>query len=121
MEWKYKIGIKDMFNNDESFEHINNICISLVRQLYKVNKMLIKSNLVDRVDLTEELTEIIDHFNFVRDFADGTIEESEYDEFSFDGDLVTLLNDYMEQLFDFGDQKVATSQRVIEKLLWVGE
>ena len=122
MKWKYKIEIKHLFKEETTAELIATICTELVNQLDVILNISQKSNItVESVDdFWYDLEEVKDNFDFLRQLADGSIEESEWDNYSFDGDFEEMFNGYLEQLYDIGDMRITLKNGNIEKLLWIG-
>jgi hypothetical protein len=120
-KWKYELVIKDQLTEDSEPEKIIELSNTLVRKLTKLKEKVEKSNLVeDEIEnLVEEFERIIDNFDFLKQLADGTIPEDDFDDYSFDGDLEALFNDYLGELYDFGDLKVLNKKNEIEKFIWI--
>ena len=122
MKWKYKIEIKHLFKENTTAGLVATICTELVNQLDVILNISQKSNItIESVDdFWYELEEVKDNFDFLRQLADGSIEESEWDNYSFDGDFEEMFNGYLEQLYDIGDMRITLKNGNIEKLLWIG-
>lgn len=120
-KWKYTIKVKDLFEDDTTEEVIISCCERMISELQKVTKEVEKSNLIDdeKDDLGWELVELISNFEFLKDLASGEIEESEWDNYSFDGDFEQWFNDYLEQAYDLGDRRVVTKDNVQEKFMFI--
>lgn len=122
MNWKYKIEIKHLFKDKVTAELVASICTELVKQLDVILGKSQKANItVESVDdFWNDLEEVRDNFDFLRELADGSIAEEEWGDYSFDGDFKERFNDYLEQLYNIGDMRVTLRNGSIEKLLWVG-
>lgn len=122
MNWKYKIEIKHLFSEDTTPELITQLCAILVPKINKILDNSQNSNISeDSIDeFWYELEEIKDNFDFLRQLADGSIKEDDWEDYSFGGDFESWFNDYLEQLYDIGDTKIALKNGTKEKLLWVG-
>ena len=108
-QWKHKIQIKHLFEDDTTPELIVKICLELKRQLEKINQKYETSEEGDYIFY--ELEAIIDNFDFLRQLANGTIPQSEWKDYSFDGDFEETFNGYLSELYDLADQ---------DKLIWIG-
>ena len=122
MNWKYKIEIKHLFSEDTTPELVTQLCAILVSKINKILDNSQNSNISeDSIDeFWYELEEVKDNFDFLRQLADGSIEEDDWEDYSFDGDFESLFNSYLEQLYDIGDIKISLKNGTKEKLLWVG-
>lgn len=122
MNWKYKIEIKHLFSENTTPELVAELCTKLVKELTKILGTADASNISEDSidDFWFELEEVKDNFDFLRELADGSITESEWENYSFDGDFESWFNDYLEQLYDIADTKVTLKNGEINKLLWIG-
>ena len=122
MKWKYKIEIKHLFSEDTTPELILELCTKLARDLSKILETTDTSNITkDSIDdFWYELEECRDNFDFLRQLANGSINKSEWEDYSFDGDFESWFNDYLEQLYDVADTKITLKNGDVEKLLWIG-
>lgn len=122
MNWKYKIEIKHLFSEDTTPEIIIELCTIIVSKLDKILEKSQNSNISeDSIDeFWYELEGVKDNFDFLRQLADGSIEEDDWKDYSFEGDFESWFNDYLEQLYDIGDIKIMLKNGTKEKLLWVG-
>ena len=123
--WKYKIEVKQYFVDDDSLvtpEHTLYLCNFLITSLEQIKKQVEESNIVndDKEHVASELEELIDNFKFLKSLVDGTIKEDEWEDYCYDGNHLTMFNDYLEQLYDLGDLRVITKQNISEKFIWVG-
>jgi len=120
-KWKYSINIKDSFKDETTPELVAELCEKLISQLNKIKEKVAKSNLTEdeKYEKGEEIDDLIGQFEFTRDLANGTISESEWDNYEFDGDFEQLFNDYMSELYDLGDKRVLNVNDEIEKFIWV--
>lgn len=119
--WKYKIKIKDQFEDKTTPELIIKLCDSLIIQLKQISSKVETSSLTEdeKDDCRIVLEEIIDHFVFLKELADGTIKKLEWDDYSFNGDYEEIFNDYLEQLYDIGDRRVINKYNRSEKFIWI--
>lgn len=108
--WKHKIKIKHLFTDDTTPELIITLCDELVRQLTPIKNKYESSDGEDDNFIYYELEDIIDNFLFLKELATNKIVESEWDEYSFDGDFESLFNEYLGSLYDLADYK---------KLIWI--
>ena len=132
--WRNKINIKHMFTDDKETppELIIQLCDSLVKQLTRIKEKEEKGNLTEdyKSHIDNGLFEVIDHFEFLSNLANGAIPDStsehkipkeEWDfNYGFDGNFQQWFNDYMDELYDLGDTRVDTINNVREKLIWIG-
>lgn len=121
MNWKYKINIKDEFENNTTPELIIKLCSSLEKQINKILESSQKSNISEESvdDFWYDLEEVKGHFEFLLSLADGSIKEDEWEEYNFDGDYEEWFNDYLNQLYDVADTKITLKSGVKEKLIWI--
>lgn len=56
--------------------------------------------------LIDMIEESIEHFSFMKELADGTIPESNWDEFEFDGEFENIGNYYLSEFFDVLDYEL---------------
>lgn len=122
-KWRNSIEIKDQFTDETTPEIIIRICQSLINQLEYFNKKeALATDLGDdeKYNIDNMLTEMIDHFSFVQNLADGTIAENTWHNYDFDGDFDELFNDYLSQLYDYADERIITVNNVSQKFLWIG-
>jgi hypothetical protein len=120
MNWKYKIKIKDHFDSETTPELIIKLCKILVKRLKSVIKDCEISLHEDSVnDVEFELEENRDNFEFLLHLVDGTISESEWHDYGFEGDFETEFNGYLSQLYDTADNVVKLKNGTKNKLLWI--
>lgn len=120
MTWKYKIKIKEHFDKETTPELIIKLCTILVKKLDKILYDSQKTLHEDSIDnIWYELEEIKDSFEFLLHLADGTIEESEWNNYGFLGDFEGWFNDYLEQLYDISDTVIQLKNGDKNKLLWI--
>jgi hypothetical protein len=122
MNWKYKIKIKDKFENETTPELVAELCKIISGELGVILDKSQNSNITqDSIDdFWYDLEGCQDNFDFLLKLADGTIEESEWENYSFDGDFEREFNGYLEELYDIGDRRVTLKNNAVEKLLWIG-
>ena len=120
-KWLYTIKIKDNFEDEITPELIIKLCSILEHKLGGVNKAVDKSNLKeDEIDyICQELEDIIDNFVFLKHLADGTIPESEWDDYFFDGDFEGDFNGYLSLLYDLSDKRVTDNNGTTHKFLFL--
>jgi len=121
MGWKYKINIKDEFEDTTTPSLIIKLCSSLEKQIAKILESSQKSNISEESvdDFWYELEEVKDNFEFLKNLADGTIDEESWEEFEFDGSFELWFNDYLDQLYDVADTKITLKNGTKEKLIWI--
>jgi len=120
--WLYKISIKSMFEEHTTTELIIKLTNHLIAQLNKINTKVKESRLIDDEDkgyYDTEFFDIIDSLEFLRQLADGTIKENEWDNFSFDGDFETMFNDYLSVVYDLGNERITLKNNISMKFMWV--
>lgn len=122
INWKYRIEIKHLFEENVTLEVVTKLCNSLIPQLQKIAKSVASSNLVEDVKdyLDNELLGIIERFSFLKDLATGKIRSDEWEDFGFDGDFEETVNNYLEELYDIADSRVLNVNNILEKFLWIG-
>lgn len=133
-EWRNKIEIKHLFTRDTttSPELTITLCETLIRQLKAIKAREEVGNLCndDSYIVDEKLTELIDHFEFLINLAqgsipekqglEGAIKEDEWNDFGFDGNYQKWFNDYLSELYDLGDMRVITDKsKVSQKFIWI--
>lgn len=127
--WKYTLSIKNLLGDgdissptEENKQKVIKICNGILFQLKKLEKNTINSNIKDdeKEVLLEELENLIDNFEFGISLASGKIEESEWDDYSFDGNFQKYINDEcLEQLYDLGDRRIVNKKNELEKYFFV--
>lgn len=121
MNWKYKINIKGAFSHETSAEKIESLCgilcISLKAILDNSQKVL-KEKSID--DVWYELELVKDNFEFLKQLCNGEIQESEWEDYNFDGDYKQIFNDYLEELYNVADAKITLKNGEINKFIWIG-
>jgi hypothetical protein len=132
-EWRNKIQIKHLFTRDNttSPELTITLCETLLRQLKSIKAREENGNLCDddKYFVDEKLTELIDHFEFLINLAEGSIpekqhlesaiKENEWSDYGFDGNYQQCFNDYLSELYDLGDVRVVDKSRTSHKFIWV--
>jgi len=120
-KWRNEIKVKHLFEDDVTPELVVTLCDTILVQLKKIQEKEAKRNLVEdsKNHIDSEIDELLGHFEFLRDLADGTIPEDEWNDYSFDGDYEQWFNDYMSQLYDLGDTRVLNASNVLEKFMWI--
>lgn len=119
--WRHHIKIKDMFTEETTPELIVKLCDALIPQIDRIIKTEDNGMLIDSGHYIEQLEESKDHFEFLRSLADGSIPESEFADYSFDGDYEDWFNGYLNDLYNIGDARVVTKlSNVQEKFIWIG-
>lgn len=114
--WKHKIEIKSLFEDDTTPELIVKLCNSLAAQLNPILKKYETSNEEYADSVYWDLELCVDNFDHLKRLADGTIKEEDWDDYSFKGDFEEMFNDYLEELYDLGDMYIEPNT----KFLWVG-
>ena len=119
--WRNKINIKSQFEENTTPELVIKLCDSLINQINQIKNKEEKSNLTEdsKYYVIEHLEELVDHFDFLKSLSNGTIIESEFDDYCFDGDHEKMFNDYLSELYDLADERVITKTGKSEKFLWV--
>jgi len=56
--------------------------------------------------LIDLINESIEHFGFLKELADGTIPETEWDDYAFDGDFKSWMNDYLDEMYNVFDYEI---------------
>lgn len=133
-DWRNKIQIKHLFTRDAttSPELTITLCETLIRQLKAIKTREEGGNLCDDDSyiVDEKLTELIDHFEFLINLAqgsipekqglEGAIKEDEWSDFGFDGNYQQWFNDYLSELYDLGDMRVITDKsKISQKFIWI--
>lgn len=121
--WKYKIRIKHLFQDKTTPVLIILLCDSIILQLTKIKEIIEKPiNNICEDDIyyfTSNLEEIIDSFTFLKELANGSIPEDEWDDYRFDGNFESEFNDYLRSLYDLADMRILSKNDVQEKFMWV--
>jgi hypothetical protein len=121
MNWLYTIKIKHLFEDETTKELIIKLCTSLEKQLLKIVNSDSINKILNNEDNIVELRIIIDNFNFLKKLADGTIKNEDWWQFSFDGEFEEWFNEYLEQLFDLGDNVCYLKHNELSsKFIWIG-
>jgi len=129
-KWRNSIKIKHLFEDDTTPELIVTICDSLIGQIKSIREKEKKGNLTQdsKDDIDDKLFEVLDHFEFLKNLAEGAIEgneseqripEEEWDNYSFDGNFEQWFNDYLSELYDLGDERVDNTHNIREKFIWI--
>jgi hypothetical protein len=124
--WRHKITIKHLFEKETTPELIVTLCEALTSQLSNLISKEEDDGLVTvlREDYKNyvfgELEDIMGGLEFLQDLASGEIKESEWEDFSFDGNFEEMFNSLLEALYDLGDVKVETTNGYKNKFLWIG-
>lgn len=120
-KWLYTIKIKEHFGGKTTPELVAKLCSILEHELSRINKAVGKSNLdyEEIGHICQELGEMEDNFNFLKQLADGTIPENEWNNYGFDGNFELWFNDYLEQLYDLADKRVVDKYRITHKFLFL--
>lgn len=121
MNWKYTINIKEHFQDNVTPKLVATLCSFLIKDLTYILESSQKSNIIAlSVDeFWHELEEVKGNFEFLRDLANGTIPEDEWEDYEFTGGFKEEFNGYLEQLYDIGDMRVTLNDGTQEKLIWI--
>lgn len=120
-QWRNKINIKHMFNNDGEDQTVLKICDVLVPQLekiYKKDRELLENQSLDSSceDILYDLMQTIEDFKFVKHCIENQDDPGEYE---FDN-WTEAFDCYLRKLYDLGDTIVTKRQwHNDEKFLWV--
>ncbi len=106
--WKHKIKIKHLFEDETTPELIVKLCDELIRQLDPILKGYETSD--DGDDTYYELEAVIDNFEFLKGLADGITPMSDWKEYGFDGNFEKEFDEYMSELYDVANKG---------KLIWI--
>ena len=111
-QWRYKISIKDQFEDESTLELIKELCGKLTNQLKTIRNKIIeisKSKIDDdeRYYFTDKLDECIDNFEWLST-QDGAVYDLERD-----------FNGYLEELYDISDSRIIIGN-VSYKFIWIG-
>jgi hypothetical protein len=119
--WRNTISIKNLFEDETTPELIVKLCDSLIIQLEKINKKESRSNLTadEKYNISSKIEDIVSNFQFLKELADGSIPENEWNNYDFDGDYKDLFNGYFSDVYDLGDERVLTTNNIQEKFMWV--
>ena len=117
-QWKYKISIKEMFEEETTPELTATLCQCLVGQLNTILTRVCRIKSDEGEYFYSELEITIDNFEFLGKLASGTIKKEEWDNYSFDGDFEKEFNGYMSMLYDLADQRIVIGG-VSYKFLWI--
>jgi len=116
-------GIKEILNSNKGSKiaslHISKL---LIRQLNNIKTAIGKSKLQkdDLQHIDSELEDIVDNCDFLKSLANNDIKESDWDDYSFDGDWNCMTNGILNTLYDLGNMKPIDTTNTRRKLLWVG-
>lgn len=118
--WRNKIEIKNMFNDDDSDEIVLKVLERLIPQLksiYTKENEKSKNRLDD--DFLAEFEELIDEFIWVQESIKDDSEDP--GDYGFNT-WCDAFNANLESLFDMGDTTISPKTRdfMAEKFLWVG-
>lgn len=121
MNWKYKIDIKRHFQEETTPALVATLCNFLAKDLKHILKDSYKSNISEESveDFWHDLKDVMENFEFLRDLTDGTIPESEWEDYEFEGDFEDMFNDYLSGLYDIADIKITLKDGAQEKLIWI--
>lgn len=97
------------------------LCDRIISGLKKIKEKEESENLTEdeKYNVDSKLEENIDNFEFLKHLCDGTIPESEFENYAYNGDHEEMFNDYLSQLYDLGDERVTNKQNVVEKFIWI--
>jgi hypothetical protein len=122
MNWEYRIGkdFREMIKrSDMSLESIAAIAKRGNKEFTRIKDSLIKTKGEQWIydNLQCHLDDLIDHFDFCKDLANGTIPETEWDDFEIAGreDIKDLLNGYLNEMYDLCDTTIGQDR----KLCWI--
>lgn len=122
MNWEYRINkdFRKMINeSDMSIQSIAAIAKRGSHEFSTIKESLIKRKGEQWIydNLGCHLDDLIDHFDFCKELADGTISETEWDDFEIAGkeDIKDLLNGYLNEMYDLCDTTIGQGR----KLCWV--
>ena len=127
-QWLFSVKLKDLLTDEnfilpteENKKKVAELSKNVARRLKRTQKAIENSKIFkdeeDKYSLLDDLDMIINNFEFIVSLA-TTISDTEWYDFNFDGNFQELFNEYMEELYDFADQRVVTKNG-LEKLLWV--
>lgn len=120
--WRYKLTIKENFEDEVEPELIIRLVTKINKQLIQIREKVINSYQIHPEEapvLEDKLTECIDNFEFIMHLADGTIDADNWDQYNFDGDFEELFNDYLAQLYDLADERILLKNNTTEKFIWI--
>lgn len=122
MEWRYKIKIKEYFEDETTPELIAKLSNILIIRLKGILKDIEKTDVIDTdlYFLCDEVERHIDNFEFLYKLATEVIPKSEWKNYSFNGDFENEFNGYLDELYDTGDELVILKNGKKQKLIWIG-
>lgn len=120
----------------KNYEGIEKACGFMIKTLAelkkkipaKIQKQFADPNFIedDETDRWNKLHYLIEetseHFDFCRNFANGTITKTEWQDYDFDGDLIGMFNDYMSEFWNICDTIMNDKNRYdydVQKFCWV--
>lgn len=126
--WKFTIKIKHLlddtdmtFPSEEVRKSVTNKSKSILKELNKLEKNTLNSNLEDdeKQDLESKISDIKSYFEFIINLA-GMSEDEWYKNFDyFNGDFQELFNEYLDALYDLCDERVRTKNGKQVKYCWI--
>lgn len=121
--WRYKINIKNQFEDETTPELIITLCTSLVKQLNSIKTKLVESDRIDEDDkynFEDKLSDEIGNWEHLMHLADGTIQKDRWCDYCFSGDFQYEFNGYLSQLYDLADERILLKNNISEKFIWIG-
>jgi hypothetical protein len=121
-KWKFRISIKAYLSTESDPKSINSVCVPVVRALKKLLFHVNNSDIVqeEKADCIDEINSLIENISFMSDLCTGVISPMDWEDLSFSGNFIGLLNSYIFELYELGDRRVETTRGISEKFIWVG-
>lgn len=110
MNWKHQLSSdfrNKLKNSDKDYASISIMCDNAIIALEQLKSF----DKVNNYGLYEAIEENIDHFQFCKDFANGTIPIYEWEDYDFDGDLVGMFNSYLNEFYDICDTPIGNNTK----------
>ncbi|WP_025912008.1 hypothetical protein [Priestia flexa] len=121
-KWRNTIEIKKYLSNDSSDQAVLKICEAIIPQLKYISRIenrMIENKRKNSLDeyFLYEFDDLILEFEWIKNSINSNEDPSEFEYENW----CEALNNYLEQLYDFGDSVVDynESNNQKEKFLWV--
>lgn len=110
MNWKHQVSSEfrnKIKTSGKDYDSISNMCDSVIQVLESFKTF----HKVNNYRLYEAIGENIDHFQFCKEFAIGSIPQEDWSDYYFDGDLVGMFNSYLNEFYDICDTPIGDNTK----------
>jgi len=128
MKWMYKINVKEFFEDETTPELVYKLSKILFTHLQKIKDSLESKSDYDEscneYYLVNNCADLLMNFSFLMSLTgideNDKIDESEFEDYGFDGNFENIFNDYLSQLYDLGDYEFTDKKGKQHRFIWVG-